>query len=138
MIQTTATTKIFQLTKRIRGVGGGTGASKTISILLWMIQRAMVPKYAGELMSVVSEFFPHLKRGVIRDFQNIMEEHGYWKESEYNRTDCIYSFPNGSKIEFFSADQPGKVRGPRRDILFINEANNISYENIILVFFKTV
>ena len=128
MIQTTATTKIFQLTKRVRGVGGGTGASKTISILLWMIQRAMVPKYKGELMSVVSEFFPHLKRGVIRDFQNIMEEHGYWKENEYNRTDCIYSFLNGSKIEFFSADQPGKVRGPRRDILFINEANNISYE----------
>jgi len=79
-------------------------------------------------MSVVSEFFPHLKRGVIRDFQNIMEEHGYWDESCYNRTDCIYTFPTGTKLEFFSADQPGKVRGPRRDILFINEANNISYE----------
>lgn len=128
MIKTTATEKIFELKKRVRGVGGGTGASKTISILLWMIQRAMLEKYKGELMSVVSEFFPHLKRGVIRDFQNIMEEHGYWNESEYNRTDCIYSFANGSKIEFFSADQPGKVRGPRRDILFINEANNISYE----------
>ena len=128
MIQTTATKKIFELKKRVRGIGGGTGASKTISILLWMIQRAMVDKYKGELMSVVSEFFPHLKRGVIRDFQNIMEEHGYWDESCYNRTDCIYTFPTGSKIEFFSADQPGKVRGPRRDILFINEANNISYE----------
>jgi phage terminase large subunit len=128
MIQTTATKKIFELKKRVRGVGGGTGASKTISILLWMIQRAMVDKYRGELMSVVSEFFPHLKRGVIRDFQNIMEEHGYWDESCYNRTDCIYTFPTGTKLEFFSADQPGKVRGPRRDILFINEANNISYE----------
>ena len=128
MIQTTATKKIFELKKRVRGVGGGTGASKTISILLWMIQRAMVDKSKGELMSVVSEFFPHLKRGVIRDFQNIMEEHGYWDESCYNRTDCIYTFPTGTKLEFFSADQPGKVRGPRRDILFINEANNISYE----------
>lgn len=128
MIQTTATSKIFELRKRIRGVGGGTGASKTISILLWMIQRAQVEKFRGEIQSVVSESFPHLKRGAIRDFQNIMEEHGYWKENEYNRTDCIYTFPNGSKIEFFSADQPGKVRGPRRDILFINEANNISYE----------
>ena len=128
MIQTTATKKIFELKKRVRGVGGGTGASKTISILLWMIQRAMVDKNRGELMSVVSEFFPHLKRGVIRDFQNIMEEHGYWDESCYNRTDCIYTFPTGTKLEFFSADQPGKVRGPRRDILFINEANNISYE----------
>jgi phage terminase large subunit len=127
-IKTTATDKIFQLKKRVRCVGGGTGASKTISILLWIIQRALLPKYAGEVISCVSESFPHLKRGVIRDFQNIMEEHGYWQEENYNRTDCIYSFPTGTKVEFFSVDQPGKVRGPRRDILFINEANNITYE----------
>uniref|UniRef100_A0A6M3KDE1 Putative terminase n=1 Tax=viral metagenome TaxID=1070528 RepID=A0A6M3KDE1_9ZZZZ len=128
MIKTTATDKIFKLNKRVRAVGGGTGASKTISILLWLVQRCQHPNYAGELMSVVSESFPHLKRGAIRDFQNIMEEHGYWKEASYNRTDCIYTFPTGSKLEFFSADQPGKVRGPRRDILFINEANNVNYE----------
>lgn len=126
MIKTTATKKIFTLKKRIRGVSGGTSASKTISILLWMITRAQ--QNQNEMLSVVSETFPHLKRGAMRDFLNIMEEHGYFKESEWNKTDSIYTFPTGSKIEFFSADQPGKVRGPRRDILFINEANNVGYE----------
>lgn len=125
-VKTTATNKLLSLKKRIRGVSGGTSASKTISILLILIDYAQCHK--DELISVVSESFPHLKRGVIRDFLNIMEGHGYFKESSWNKTDYTYNFETGSKIEFFSADQPGKVRGPRRDILFINEANNISYE----------
>lgn len=124
--RTTATTKILKLNKRIRGVAGGTSASKTISILLWCIDHAQSTN--GKLISVVSESFPHLKRGAIRDFLNIMEAHGYFNESEWNKTDYTYTFSTGSRIEFFSADQPGKVRGPRRDILFINEANNIPYE----------
>lgn len=124
--QTTATKKILELTKRIRGVSGGTSASKTISILLWLIDYAQSSK--NKLISVVSESFPHLKRGAIRDFLNIMQSHNYYKDQLWNKTDFVYTFPQGSRIEFFSADQPGKVRGPRRDILFINEANNISYE----------
>lgn len=124
--KTTATDKIFSLRKRVRGVAGGTSASKTISILLWIIQRAL--QQQNELISIVSESFPHLKRGVIRDFINIMEEHHYFKDADWNKTDFTYTFPTGTKVEFFSADQPGKVRGPRRDILFINEANNINYE----------
>ncbi len=124
--QTTATQKINSLRKRIRGVSGGTAASKTISILIWCIGYAQSTK--GELISVVSESFPHLKRGCIRDFLSIMDTHHYFKDELWNKTDFIYTFETGSKIEFFSADQPGKVRGPRRDVLFINEANNISYE----------
>lgn len=123
---TTATRKILDLRKRIRGVSGGTSASKTISILLWMIQRAGTNK--NELLSVVSESFPHLKRGAIRDFLDIMQSHNVFDDSLWNKTDFTYTFPSGSRIEFFSADQPGKVRGPRRDILFVNEANNISFE----------
>ena len=123
---TTATKKLLKLNKRIRGVAGGTSASKTVSILLILIDYAQ--SHDNELISVVSESFPHLKRGCIRDFLNIMEGHGYFKESNWNKTDFVYTFETGSKIEFFSADQPGKVRGPRRDVLFINEANNISYE----------
>ncbi len=57
-----------------------------------------------------------------------METHQYFKDSRWNKSDFIYTFETGSKIEFFSADQPGKVRGPRRDRLFINEANNIPHE----------
>jgi len=64
----------------------------------------------------------------MRDFQNIMTEHGYWDDKAWDKTNSIYNFHTGTKLEFFSADQPGKVRGPRRDILFINEANNIPYE----------
>ncbi len=129
MIKTTATKKIFDLRSRIRGVAGGSSASKTISILIWCIKRAQFPPdKKPELISIVSESFPHLKRGAMRDFLLIMEEHKVYKDSRWNRTDCIYTFESGSRIEFFSVDQPGKVRGPRRDILFVNEANNISYE----------
>jgi phage terminase large subunit len=71
---------------------------------------------------------PHLKRGAMRDFLNIMEQHGYFKEDSWNRTDYIYTFESGNKIEFFSLDMPHKVRGPRRKRLFINEANNIPRE----------
>lgn len=124
--ETTATTKLLKLKKRLRCIAGGTSASKTISILLILIDYAQ--SVEGELISVVSESFPHLKRGAIRDFINIMQSHKYFKDDEWNKTDYTYTFPTGSKIEFFSADQPGKVRGPRRDVLFINEANNIPYE----------
>lgn len=125
--ETTATKKILALKKRIRGVAGGTSASKTISILLWIIDYALC--HNNELISVVSETFPHLKRGAIRDFKLIMETHNYWRESDWNITDSIYTFPStGSKVEFFSADSSDKVRGPRRDVLFINEANNVTYE----------
>lgn len=124
--QTTATKKLLNLKKRIRGVSGGTSASKTISILIWLIDYAQ--SHDNEIISVVSESFPHLKRGAIRDFLSIMEDHNYFSPSKWNKTDYTYTFETGSKIEFFSVDQPGKVRGPRRDVLFINEANNISYE----------
>jgi phage terminase large subunit len=80
------------------------------------------------LTSVVSESMPHLKKGAMRDFLTIMEQHRYYKDDRWNRSDKIYTFETGSKLEFFSTDQPSKVRGPRRDRLFINEANNIPYE----------
>ena len=124
--QTQATQRLTKLKKRIRGVSGGTSASKTISILMILIDYAQMHK--NELISVVSESFPHLKRGAIRDFLNIMEGNNYFEPSRWNKTDFIYTFATGCRIEFFSADQPGKVRGPRREVLFLNEANNISYE----------
>ena len=124
---TTATKKISALKKRIRAVQGGTSASKTVSIILYLIHLAQSDE-KPTLTSIVSESFPHLKRGSMRDFLSIMEEHKYFKPIRWNKSDYIYEFETGSKIEFFSADQPAKVRGPRRDRLFINEANNIPYE----------
>lgn len=95
--------------------------------MMWLIALAQSDE-TPTVTSIVSESFPHLKRGVIRDFISIMEEHNYFKDALWNKTDYTYTFETGSIIEFFSADQPGKVRGPRRDRLFINEANNIPYE----------
>ena len=124
--ETTALHKIAKLDKRIRIVPGGTSASKTISILMWLIDYCQ--SHEGKLVSVVSESFPHLQRGAIRDFINIMTDRNYLVDNRWNKSNYTYTFETGSKLEFFSADQPSKVRGPRRDVLFINEANNIPYE----------
>lgn len=124
---TTATKKIAKLSKKIRAVQGGTSASKTISILLYLIHRAQSDK-TKTLTSVVAESTPHLKRGALRDFKNIMQEHNYWKDILWNATDSIYTFETGSQIEFFSADQPDKLRGARRDRCFMNEANNMTLD----------
>lgn len=124
-IATTATSRILNLKKRIRAIQGGTAASKTISILLVLIDMAQSDT-TPTLTSIVSESIPHLKRGAMRDFLAILEQHKYFSDSAWNRTDFIYTFPNGSRIEFFGADSPDKVRGPRRDRLFLNEANNVS------------
>lgn len=124
---TTATKKLAKLRKRIRGVAGGTSAGKTISIEQLLIDDAQSDR-KPTLTSIVSESFPHLKRGAMRDFLDIMQKHSYYDDSRWNKTDYTYTFETGSKIEFFSADQPSKVRGPRRDRLFVNEGNNIPYE----------
>jgi phage terminase large subunit len=125
--QTTATEKIESMSKRIRIVQGGTSASKTISILLYLIAQAQTDN-VPTLTSVVSESFPHLRRGCVRDFLNIMQSHKYFKDAQWNKSESTYTFETGSKIEFFSADQAAKLRGGRRDRLFINEANNVSLE----------
>lgn len=126
-----ATYKLAALDKRIRAAAGGTSASKTISILLLLIDKAILAanKNGQLLISVVSESLPHLKRGAMRDFINIMEGHGYFKESSWNRTDFTYFFSPNVKMEFFGVDSPDKVRGPRRDVLFMNEANNCPWNS---------
>ncbi|MBA4306985.1 MAG: terminase [Sphingopyxis sp.] len=126
-LETTSTQKIKGLRKRIKAVQGGTSASKTISILLVLIGLAQSDK-KPTLTSVVSESLPHLKRGAIRDFLNILKEHGYYDDARWNRSDFIYTFETGSQIEFFSADQPDKLRGARRERLYLNECNNIHFD----------
>jgi phage terminase large subunit len=124
--QTTATKKIIGLTKRIRIIQGGTSASKTVSIIIYLIALAQSDKIPT-LTSVVAESFPHIRRGAERDFLSIMKEHSYFKDNLWDKTNHTYTFETGSKIEFFSVDQPEKVRGARRDRLFINEVNNVPF-----------
>lgn len=112
--------------KRLIVNEGGTSSSKTHSSVQFL---SLIAMYSIKrlLISIVSETVPHLKRGCIRDFQNIMAED--FDEKAWNRTDSIYTFPNKNQIEFFSADDSSKLRGGRRDILFVNEANNITKES---------
>lgn len=93
-----------------------------------MILIDLAQRQENKTISVVSESLPHLKRGAIKDFLSIMESHGYYVEDRWNRTNFTYEFETGTNLEFFSADSSDKVRGPRRDYLFINEANRLSYE----------
>ena len=76
---------------------------------------------------MVAESVPHLMLGAIRDFQSIMKAQGYWDDNRWNETKHIYTFSTKSFIEFISFDKFGKAHGPRRDILFLNEANNVPY-----------
>ena len=124
---TTATRKIFNLKKRIRAVAGGTSASKTVSILIWIIDYCQTKQNRNKLCTVVSESYPHLEKGAMLDFQNIMKDRRYWNESRWNNTKHTYTFETGNKLEYFSVDTYGKAHGPRRDILFINECNNLQY-----------
>jgi phage terminase large subunit len=123
---TKATQKIFELKKRIRAICGGTSASKTISILVWLIDYAQTNK--NKKIDIISESIPHLDDGAIKDFKGIMMDRGYWNDDKWNSTLRIYDFGRGTVIKFKSVDKLGKSRGPRRDVLFLNECNNISYE----------
>ncbi len=125
---TTATRKIFSLKKRIRAVAGGTSASKTISILVWIIDYCQTPQQRHKLVSVVSESHPHLEKGAILDFQNIMKDRNYWNEDRWNETKHTYTFETGNKLEFYSVDTYSKAHGPRRDVLFMNECNPLDYK----------
>lgn len=125
-VDVSAMKKVFAMKRKVRAVAGGTSASKTISILVWLIDRSQSVK--GELSTVVSESFPHLEGGAILDFKNIMQDRGYWVEDRWHGTKHQYTFETGSIIEFKSIDDYGKAHGPRRDNLFINECNNLDYK----------
>ncbi len=101
---------------------GGTSSSKTWSVLQILLLHAI--KRDNLVISVVSETLPHIKRGAMRDFMIMLKDEGLYSQSMHDRTNNAFYFGN-SFIEFFGADSEDKVRGPRRDILFLNECNNI-------------
>lgn len=122
--KTTALNKIRELKKRISIIQGGTSSSKTISILIILID--LCTKNPGLEVSVVSESVPHLKKGALKDFLKIMKATGRFRESGYHGTDRKYTFANGAYMEFFS---PESILGARRDVLFMNECNNCLFED---------
>lgn len=127
-------TKVYRMTKQAIKEGkrlvankGGTRSGKTYSVMVLLLVLATTEEHK---IDVVSESLPHLKRGAINDLNEIMDHYGLAEGEQYekNRTDHIIRFNNESEIRFFPADSWGKVKGSRRDILFINEANRVDWE----------
>ncbi len=127
LIRTTAIRKILRLRNRIKIIQGGTSAGKTFGILPILISKAA--KRPLMEISVVSESIPHLRRGALKDFLSMMKSGFRYVDKRFNKSLLRYDFDNGSYIEFFSADDSSKLRGARRDILYINECNNINFES---------
>jgi phage terminase large subunit len=119
----------FNKKARVIANKGGTRSGKTYSIMTFLAYLAMNAKKKLEI-DVVSESLPHLKRGALHDFEEIIDNLGAIEKVhfEINKTDHIYEFKGGGIIRFFAAEDWGKIKGSRRNILFINECNRIPYE----------
>lgn len=125
---TTATKKIKKTLLEptfYKVIQGGMSSSKTFSIMILLIGYA--ESYPESLITVAGMTYNHLATGTMRDFKQIMRETDRWDDASFNKSAKIYTFPNGSQIEFLSTDNMTS-RGPRRDVLFVNEANGIDYE----------
>jgi phage terminase large subunit len=125
--RTTATNKVLALKRRIKIIQGGTSASKTYSILAVLINKAI--QQPNLEISVVAESIPHLRRGALKDFIKILKWTNRFNDEQFNKSLLNYQFKNGSSFEFFSADDSSKLRGARRDVLYINECNNVTFES---------
>ena len=114
---------------RIRGVAskGGTRSGKTWATLQ-MLHLLCTNTEKPLVISCVAATLPMVKRGMLRDFKQMLLAEGMWNEDEYNKTEGTYSYPNGCMIEFFGVDNASKVHGSARDILFVNEAQGIPRE----------
>lgn len=117
--------KLQALTARIWVVQGGTSAGKTIAILWYILNWAI--EHPGKVCTVVSDTFPNLRTGAMRDFLDICRETNVLEVCTWNKTNSTLYLPNDSIIEFYSVDTMG-AHGARRDLLYVNEANRISWD----------
>lgn len=120
--------------KRITVMQGGSRSGKTYNIILWLIVKLLQER--GMTLSIVRQSLPSIKGSVLRDFIEILLRLGIYSENDHNKTEQTYNL-NGNLVEFVSVDQPQKIRGRKRDYLFINEANELSYEAWMQLIFRT-
>lgn len=104
---------------------GSSRSSKTYNILIWLIIYCL--QHSGTRLSIVRATLPAIKGSVFIDFKEILINMGIFNEKSLNKTELTYQFDNGSWVEFFSTDSEQKLRGRKRDILYVNEANEIAY-----------
>ena len=121
--------------KRITVEQGGTRSGKTYNILLWLIFHYSV-KNKGKIITICRKSFPSLRASVMRDFFEILRNYGHYYVELHNKSSHEYQL-NGNLIEFISLDQPQKIRGRKRNLLYINEANELYYEDLQQLIFRT-
>jgi len=111
---------------RIQIHQGGTRSGKTYSILTAIIE--LCHKNTGLVITICRKTFPALRATAMRDFFEILNREGLYNPELHNKSEGTYHL-FGNLVEFISIDQPQKVRGRKREILFINEANEITLED---------
>lgn len=104
---------------------GGSRSSKSYSLLQLIITLCLKSKIS---ISIVRQSFPSLRASIMRDFFEILKEMNLYQETNHHKTEHTYFFKNGSSVEFFATDSEQKIRGRKRDILYCNEANELSFE----------
>jgi len=121
--------------KKIIAQQGGTRSGKTYNILIWLIFHYGL-NHKGKTITICRKTFPAVRGTVMRDFLEILKKHNLYTEEAHNRTACEYFF-NGNRFEFISIDQPTRIRGRKREILFINECNELDFESWQQLIFRT-
>ena len=106
---------------------GGSRSSKTYSLCQLMIIYCL--QNNNKVVSVIRKTFPALRATVLRDFIEILKDIGLYKQEAHNKSEHIYTFGNGSMVEFFSVDDEQKIRGRKRDIAWCNEANELYFDD---------
>lgn len=104
---------------------GSARSSKTYNVLIWLIVYCL--NHPNTRLSIVRATLPAIKGSVLVDFKEILQRMGIYNERSLNKSELIYTFANGSWAEFFSTDSEQKLRGRKRDILFVNEANELGF-----------
>lgn len=125
---------LFVDSKRYLVAQGGMRAAKTYSMLMLIISWCQTN--ADKVATVASMSYPHLSRGAIRDFQTIMKAADIWEPERWNQSSKIYTFGNGTILEFISVDNMS-AHGPARDLLFVNEANDMDFQTFQNLAFRT-
>lgn len=114
---------------------GGTRSGKTFNILLYIIFHYCQVN-TGKTITICRKTFPAVRSSVMRDFLNILKSYNKYDEAYHNKSNSEYTL-NNNLIEFISVDQPQKIRGRKREFLFINEANELEYEDWQQLIFRT-
>ena len=107
---------------------GGTRSGKTYSILTALVELCHRNENAGSVITIARKTFPAIRASVMRDFFEILEREGIYNVNLHNKSEATYVL-FGNLVEFISVDQPQKVRGRKRNILFVNEANELALED---------